>query len=143
MHKLSFLFLVLLVVGCQKYTADSLPPDRLHFGSKGGFTGEMREYILLLDKGRVLFHDPLTDRFEKVGKLDKDFLAKIQGELTALPFGAGAGRPGNINTQLVYHLRGEKQELQWSSPSGAPTPETQQCFEDLMAAVRVMRKTKP
>jgi hypothetical protein len=87
------ILVILLTTSCQTYTLEKMPSDRLHFGNKGGITGELREYILLLDSGQLLFHDPLTDTYEKIGRIKKDRLASVAADVKALPFGAKPGRP--------------------------------------------------
>ncbi|MEM9837252.1 MAG: hypothetical protein AAF828_12155 [Bacteroidota bacterium] len=141
MKYLLFLLILLTGLGCQQYTLEKLPENRLHFGNTGGVTGELREYILLLDSGRLLFHDPLTDEVERVGKLKKEQLANVTQELEKVSF-AQRGPAANRNTVLIYYHDGQKEEVQWNGPQSAPSPATQACFEDLMTMVREIRGQK-
>ncbi len=144
MRYTSFLILLLCLLSCgPKYTLSDLPTERLHFGSKGGYTGELREYILLLNNGRLLFKDPLTDQMIKVARLDRKAIAHIQQQLDALPFDNSDTQPGNMNTVMAWHGAEEIKRLQWSSPNGAPSPQTQAFYEELMQTVRALRSSKP
>jgi hypothetical protein len=47
-----------------------------------------------------------------------------------------------MNTLLSLHSDGEKQDLQWSGPKGAPSEAAGHCFQQLMATVRLLREEK-
>lgn len=137
---LSYLLPALLFLGCQKYTIDTLPDNRLHFGNAGGYTGEIREYILLLNNGRVLFNNSITGELEKIGKLKKEELAVFLAEIDKIDFKAAANKPANRNTVLTRYSDGMAQPLQWSGPKNAPSKEAGACFQALMAKVRALRE---
>ena len=139
MRLLTFLGALLLLLGCQKYTVDTLPDNRLHFGNSGGFTGEIREYVLLLDSGRVLFDNKLEGKVEKIGTLKKEKFEAVKAEISKIDFSRPAPRPANMNTAVTLYRRGEARQLQWSG-TNAPDEAAGRCFENLMAAVRVMRE---
>ncbi|MEL7159589.1 MAG: hypothetical protein AAFN92_02430 [Bacteroidota bacterium] len=132
--------LVLLALGCQKYTVDNLPAEHLRFGTKGGVTGGGREYVLLLDSGRLLFDGEYSDELEKVGKLTKAELTAVRADLTKIDFSAKS-LPNNYTTSLVYHHDGAEERLAWRRPGDAPSPVADECYDHLMAAVRRLRKT--
>ena len=54
----SALAMTCLLIACSsgKYTPQKLPDNRLHFGSGGGFTGAVTEYILL-ENGQLFLAD--------------------------------------------------------------------------------------
>ncbi len=133
--------LLLLCCGCQKYTLEKLPAERVHFGNSGGFTGEIREYILLLDHGKILFNNPVTGVLEKMGKMPKEELTALKAALTTVDFAAGNNQPGNMNTLLVYHTAGQTRRLQWSGPKNAPDEAAGHCFGVLMSRVRSLRES--
>lgn len=138
MRHLSYLILLLSLLGCQKYTSDTLPDNRLHFGSSGGFSGEIREYVLLLDSGRILFDNQLTGEVEKIGKLSKEKFAAVQQEVAAINFSGPAPRPANRNIAVTLYRDGTAHQLQWAG-SNAPDAAAGRCFTELMAEVRRMR----
>lgn len=131
-----------LFFGCNKYTIEKLPEERLHFGNAGGFTGEIREYILLLDNGRILFNNRETGQLEKIGKLKKEGLAATRTELAAIDFSTAQNKPGNMNTLLEYHVNGGVKSMQWSGPKNAPDQAAGACFQQLMASVRALREAQ-
>ncbi|MEO0733181.1 MAG: hypothetical protein AAFZ52_10120 [Bacteroidota bacterium] len=133
--------LCLLALGCQQYTADNLPLDRLRFGTKGGITGGGREYILLLDSGRLLFDGEYANKLEKVGKLTKTELAAVRADLNRIDFTTAKSPANNYTTSLVYYHAGTADQLAWRRPGTAPSPEAETCYELLMTAVRRLRKT--
>lgn len=139
---LTFLVPLLLLTSCQKYTVDKLPEERLHFGNSGGFTGEIREYILLMDNGRILFDNQTTGELEKIGKMKKEGLLALKAELAKIDFAMAGNKPANMNTLLALHSGGQTQSLQWSGPKNAPSEAAGQCFQQLMATVRALREAK-
>jgi len=139
---LPIVLLGLLFVGCGDYSLDKLPPDRLHFGNRGGFTGEIREYILLVGNGKILFQDPISKELSKVGKLDRRQLADIKAQLLNLDFSQAGAAPGNYNSVLTYHSAGQEQSLQWNGPNGAADQAMQTLFESLMTSVKQLRAAK-
>ncbi|MEM1120712.1 MAG: hypothetical protein AAGJ18_09705, partial [Bacteroidota bacterium] len=64
------LLLLLVTLGCKKYSADNLPREQIHFGEGGGITGAITEYCLL-PNGQLLYKKHFTDAlvtFKKVPK---------------------------------------------------------------------------
>jgi len=135
------LLAALLAAGCKQYTPDNLPADHVRFGSKGGITGGGRQYVLLLNNGRLLFDDEYSGKLEKVGKLTKAELAEVGAELAGITFPKNDASPGNYNTSLTYHHDGLTEKISWKQPGGAPTSELKNCYTSLMTAVRRLRKT--
>lgn len=133
--------LFFLLSACQTYTVANLPDNRLHFGNSGGVTGEIREYILLLDSGKILFDNRLSGEVEKVGKLSKEKLAAVRLEVEKIEFRTPAPRPANRNTEVTLYKNGESRQMQWSGQN-APDPAASRCFEELMAEVRALRGTE-
>ncbi|WP_157472157.1 hypothetical protein [Neolewinella persica] len=140
MRLLTYLVPLLLLTSCQKYTIDKLPEERLHFGNAGGITGEIREYILLMKNGRILFDNQATGELETIGKMKKEGLAALKAELASVDFAGPKNKPGNMNTLLTLHSGGNIQRLQWSGPKNAPSEAAGHCFQELMGTVRAMRE---
>jgi len=141
-YPILLLLLLCCTTSCKQYTPENLPEARLHFGSKGGMAGGDREYILLLDKGKLLFSDEYGSELETVGRFTKEELAAVTADLAGMSFSKKENPPGNYNTSLAYHHDGGIDRLRWSQPGGAPTPEVKTCYNHLMAAVRRLRKTE-
>lgn len=137
-----FLLLSCCFTGCKQYTPENLPEDRIHFGSKGGITGGAREYVLLLDKGKLLFSDEYSEKMEVVGKFTREELAAVKADLATMAFSKELSTPANYNTLMAYHHDGRVDHMRWSQPAGPATKEAKTCYNDLMKAVRRLRKTK-
>ncbi|TXF88616.1 hypothetical protein FUA23_14210 [Neolewinella aurantiaca] len=133
---------LLLFTCCQKYTVNKLPDNRLHFGNAGGYTGEIREYIFLLDNGQVLFKNRDTGELEKIGKLKKEERMVFIAELDRINFKASSRKAANMNTMMTRYTEGAAEKLQWSGPRSAPSPEAGAFFQTLMAKVRALREEK-
>ena len=142
MRLLTILVPLLVLTNCQKYTVDKLPEERLHFGNAGGITGEIREYILLLDNGHILFDNQTSGELEKIGKMKKEGLMALKKELASIDFSSSQNKPANMNTLLSLHSDGKTQSLQWSGPKNAPSEAAGHCFQQLMATVRALRQAK-
>lgn len=140
MKTILFVCLCFSLASCARYSYETLPAERLHFGTKGGLHGELRAYILLLENRQLLFKDPLEDDLEKIGRVDASLMAEIERTLPQLAFEPSA--LGNYNAVLIHYTAEGMRDLQWSSPKGAPDEATQALFEALMAEVRRLRKTK-
>ena len=136
------LLCLLCLLGCQKYTTDTLPDNRLHFGNSGGFNGQIREYVLLLDNGQILFDNRLQGEIEKIGKLSKEKLAAVRAEVDNIRFQTPAPRPANRNTEVTLYRDGVSKQMQWSG-NNAPDAVAGRCFTELMGEVRRMRGTRP
>lgn len=137
---LAYLLPLVLLLGCQKFTVEKLPDSRIHFGNAGGYTGEIREYILLLDNGRILFNNRTSGELEKIGKLKKEELMVFRTEIDKINFKATPNKPANMNTMMTRYSGGLAQPLQWSGPQSAPSKEAGDCFQALMAKVRALRE---
>jgi hypothetical protein len=107
-------------------------------------TGGVREYVLLLDNGKLLFRDEYSDspKLEKVGRFTKEELAAVKADLASMSFPKNKSGPGNYNTTMAYHHDGLADRLSWSQPGGPPTPELKACYNNLMKAVRRVRKAE-
>lgn len=132
----------LIFLGCQQYTMENLPAERLHFGSGGGFTGKTSEYILLLSNGKILFKDELKNELESVGRLTKQELAELKDELAKVDFKKATDKPGNMSSFVSLYSGNEAQKVQW--PAGQKAPETAivNCYDILMNHVRRLRAAR-
>ena len=143
-HALLFTLAVLLTTfSCQRYSTGRLPPERLHFASGGGFTGQVNEYILILKNGRVLSREATEgDRLVQIGAVDKTELSRIETMLRNIDFSeAAAGNStGNVTNSLTYYHDDRGDRLNWSSSGPAPTSEAGKLYKQLMAQVTRLRR---
>lgn len=73
MRKITALLIIsALIIGCNtpKYTTDALPQKQLLFGEGGGFTGEVKEYILL-ENGQMFTRYNFGKVTEELSKTSK------------------------------------------------------------------------
>ena len=126
MLRLSFLLMILslvllLIVACRsnKYSADQLPDQQLHFGTSGGFAG-ITTTTILLNNGQ-LFHqkmakanwEQLAAQKKRVGK--KHFAKARQIKWDELP----DTEPGNLNYFIVWKNGSEEHRFDWSKSNQA------------------------
>lgn len=135
----SSILIVLTFFACNttKYTIEELPDQQLYFGSGGGFTGAVNEYMLL-DNGQLYKHD--GGEYTEVPKVKKKKAEKLfktyyDLKLDSLQF----RRPGN----MYYYLRMKDKEEEfftsWGNPAVLPDSAIGVLYDDLMGLVRKVK----
>ena len=135
-----------LSFGCsKKYTPDSYPKARIHFGSGGGVTGAITEYILL-ENGQLFKKSSLNETMLEAKKLignnqtkqlfsNYEFLGLNEVQVN---------KPGNLY-YFVQHLNGDKDhKMTWGG--GGTTPDKLKTFYTLLnnvARQAEFAETKP
>ncbi|MEM6265318.1 MAG: hypothetical protein AAGI38_22645 [Bacteroidota bacterium] len=122
---LGLLGLLLWASGCNSttYTADSLPPERILFGSGGGITGMATTYCLL-ENGQLFKMEGVVEgeflEQPKVKKRSAKESFELARELGIM--GMNLNQPGDLYSFIEYHKEGKKRRLTWGVP-GNPAPE--------------------
>lgn len=115
-----------------KYTAQTLPEDRLSFGQGGGFTGVETTYTLLengqlftftsaspdareLPSARRKTAHQLFETAEDLGLLQTDFMY-----------------PGNLYSFIEFQDDGQKRRLAWGDPAHPVDPKIKAFYEQLI-----------
>ncbi len=134
---LMFIFLIVVFFSACKtttYSSENLPEKQLYFGSGGGFTGLVTEY-LLLDNGQ-LFKVPSPDVLEEMKKVKKSKAAELYTKYTELGFDDLIfNQPGNIY-YFIRMVDGEKENyLSWSDQRPLPEVEMIEFYKELMGTV--------
>lgn len=82
-----YLFLIIgfFFIACksQRYSADKLPDQQLLFGSGGGFTGDVTEYILL-DNGQLFKKSSLKNTMTEMGQIKQKEAKQLMKEVEQL-----------------------------------------------------------
>jgi hypothetical protein len=136
-----FVFLITVFYSSCKtapYSSDNLPENlpekQLYFGSGGGFTGMITEY-LLMDNGQ-LFKRPSEDIFEEMKKVKKKtaealYLQYKEAGFDDLIF----NQPGNIY-YFIRMVDGENENyFSWSDQRPLPEVEMMDFYKELMGTV--------
>jgi hypothetical protein len=80
---LTLYFLTFNACKTVKYTTDNLPAKRLMFGEGGGFSGEVKEYILL-ENGQIFTRTSFTTISAELPKVPKKTAMKMFEQTEAL-----------------------------------------------------------
>ncbi len=141
MKILSFLLIITLLVllvffSCKTttYSTDNLPEKQLYFGSGGGFTGLVTEYLLLANG--QLFKHPSPDVFEELDKVKKKKAEEIYARYYEVGFdNLIFNQPGNIY-YFIRMVDGEAENyISWSDRRPLPEEEMMAFYKELMETV--------
>jgi len=118
MRFLPFLLLLFLFVACStsRYTNPTEYPNaRINFGTGGGFSGMVTEYVLL-DNGQLLKKLPQVDSFEMVISIDKNQTTQVFENYKFLNIGSLAyNQPGNMYSFLQFHHTDKEHKIVWDN----------------------------
>ncbi len=113
-----FLFLALLffLASCSttRYTNPAEYPNaRINFGSGGGFSGMVTEYVLL-DNGQLLKKMMQADSFEMVTTVDKNQTTQLFENYKFLNIGnLQYNQPGNMYSFIHFHHENTEHKIIW------------------------------
>ena len=116
------------------YTSDNLPEKQLYFGSGGGFTGLVNEY-LLLENGQM-FKVPSPGIYEDMDKVKRKKAEAIYQDYKALGFeDLIFNQPGN----MYYFIRmvdGETENyISWSDQRPLPEVKMMELYDSLVQTI--------
>lgn len=132
----SLLSLTLYFSACksQVYSADQLPDQQLLFGSGGGFTGEVTEYILL-ENGQIFKKSSLKNSMTEIGHIKKRVAKKLLKEVAGLQLEKTAIRqPGNMSYFVCLKNGNTEYRSVWGSPNYQVDSTLEVVHKKLMAA---------
>ena len=132
-----FILIILTFSFCKTttYTTDNLPTRQLYFGSGGGFTGAVSEY-LVLDNGQVFKH-PSANVYNEMKKTSAKKAAALytqydEGKIGDIRF----NRPGN----MYYFIRmvdGDSEHyISWGDSNKNNHPKLKELHLNLMKTVK-------
>ena len=113
---LTLLTLLIFFAACsKKYTAETLPSQRLQFGTGGGFTGQQNAY-LLLDNGQIFKQKDLDGKkFEALGKIPKNVASALYKQCKTYDK-LKVNRPADLYNFIT--LKNDSTNLKWQWGNG-------------------------
>ena len=135
----AWLILVLALAGCKTYQPDQLPTSQLRFGSGGGFTGAITEYVLL-ENGQIFIRETLDGAYQPLGKINKGRAKTIyqsweNKDLTKKEF----QHPGNMYYFVTMVNDGKEHRLTWGSHNHPAGDEIKAFYKECRALVEELR----
>jgi hypothetical protein len=111
---LLFLALLSFLACSKKYTAETIPAERLQFGTGGGFTGQQTIYVLL-SNGQIFKQKGLDGKkFESIGKVKKAAAKQLYERCSAYQK-VKLDRPADMNHFVGMHNDSTKFNWQWGA----------------------------
>jgi hypothetical protein len=141
MKKIPSFWILLSITACccfacktTTYTSENLPEKQLYFGSGGGFSGLVNEY-LLLENGQM-FKVPSPGNYEDMDKVKRKKAEAIYEQYATLGFNDLIfNQPGNV----YYFIRMVDGELEnyisWSDQRSLPEVKMMEFYASLMETI--------
>lgn len=127
---------LLLVFSCKTttYTSENLPEKQLYFGSGGGFTGLVTEY-LILENGQ-LFKVPSPGQYEEMDRVKRKKAEAVYLDYNSLGFSDLIfNQPGNIY-YFIRMVDGETENyISWSDQRPLPEVKMMDFYKSLVENV--------
>lgn len=118
----------------QLYTADKLPEQQLLFGSGGGFSGEITEYILL-ENGQLFKKSSIKNTILEMGSIKKRDAKNLLKEVTSLQLDKNAvSKPGNMSYFVCLKNGSTEHRSTWGNPNYQADSTLEATYQKLMAA---------
>ncbi len=125
---------------CKSYQPLNWPDKRLLFGSGGGFTGAVTEFILL-ENGQLFTHTGVETQYKelkKVGRRTTKNLFSRAAQLKELD--AGVNQPGNIYYFISDFQTGKERRIAWGAHDVPVSETVKELYRELSGLVA--EKTK-
>lgn len=124
---------------CKTYQPDQLPATQLRFGSGGGFTGAVTEYVLL-ENGQVFVRESLEGVYQPLGKVKKSQAKAIYQSWENKDLAKKAFQhPGNIYYFVTMVTDKEEHRLVWGSHNHPAGDELKAFYKECSALVKELR----
>lgn len=127
------IFILLSLGGCaKKVTMEKIPTSHITFGSGGGFTNLVTEYILLED-GKIVKKSKEAERYDIITRISKDKAAQCYAGVKVLKLDSlQFNEPGNMY-YFVTIKKDDKTEnrIVWGS-TDTPAPAAIKNFHKLL-----------
>lgn len=125
---------ITLIMSCKshQYTLKKMPTTQLIFGSGGGFTGMVTEY-LLLDNGQFFRVDTYTQEKTEIKHARKSKAEKIFNALDKMDIlKIECNMPGNMYYYIVYKTEAIDHRVTWGDPDAKINDDIKKYYADLM-----------
>jgi hypothetical protein len=115
---LLLLLLSLLACKSKKVKADQLPAEIITFGSGGGFTGQVQEYVLL-ENGQLFHRVRIGGELKELEMVKKKEAKACFEKARLIPWHEiGNGEPDNIYHYIEYRTSEKAQKHTWGKQKG-------------------------
>jgi hypothetical protein len=131
-YSLLLLTLSVLVYSCHttKYTSpDSFPGKQVIVSEGGGFTGQVKEYILL-ENGQVFIKTVMPSSLTESEQIKTKSAGEVFERVAALNISAiNFLHPGNMTYYLALKEGEKMQEIKWGDPSFPVADSVKNCYD--------------
>lgn len=135
----AWLIMALALSACKTYQANQLPATQLRFGSGGGFTGAVTEYVLL-ENGQIFVRESLNGDYQPLGKVKKERAkALYQTWETSGLAKKTFEHPGNMYYFVTMAKDGEEHRLSWGSHNHPAGDELKAFYKECSALVKELK----
>lgn len=112
---ITFLGILALFFSCRsgKEAPDSYSRKQLIFGTGGGFTGAIEQYVLL-ENGYLYTHNVLSEEYQEIGKISKKACRKFFQQADTLDIASRSfSNPGNKYFYLEVKDSAHQNRITW------------------------------
>jgi hypothetical protein len=118
-----------------KYTPENPSPSAVYFGSGGGFTGAVTEY-LLCENGQMFVNNSLEDKWKKLESISKKEANELFENTLLLDWKTlELNDPGNFSYFIRLKNREVDKKIVWGG--SAPPADIQLLYTKLNLAIRL------
>lgn len=135
-----FLLIALLASSCgTSYTAANLPSKQILFGEGGGFSGNVKEYVLL-ENGQLFTRTTFAGEATELPKVKKKTAASYFMKLESLKE-VSYIKPGNMYEYVQYQVDSSTNyRVVWKNGDENAPEDVKMYFEELKALVKPAKK---
>lgn len=134
----SFLGILALFFSCRsgKEAPDTYARKQLVFGTGGGFTGSMEQYVLL-ENGYLYTHNVVSDEYQELGKVSKKLCKSLFQEADTLQIASRSfSNPGNKYFYLEMKDSTHQNRVTWGDNNHPIDEEYRKLYRSLMDMTR-------
>lgn len=125
-------------LGCNttKFTPDNLPETQLIFGSGGGYSGLVNQYIIL-ENGQLFEKKGDDKTFSEINKIKKKKAHTLYTQLENIAFTEmEVNQPGNIYRFIHLVSSGVDHQLTWGKGDYQVDAQVESLYQELLALVK-------
>lgn len=112
--------LAIFFVSCKKYTPVDYPKGQIIFGSGGGFTGAMNEYVLL-ESGALFTRNSLEGEYTTSSKIERNMTKQMFSNIDFLGIkNIKLNSPGNKYYFIQIKDKNTDHKITWGGNEKAP-----------------------
>jgi hypothetical protein len=141
-HFCTTLLLLISLFGCKskKVKADQMPAEIITFGSGGGFTGQIQEYVLQ-ENGQLFYRAQIEGELKELESVKRKMVKACFEKARLIPWKElGAGEPGNVYHYIMYKTSTESQKHTWGKLKSGPSSPIDSLYRMLGACLPAEKK---